>query len=537
MQLVALISAVAFSASLGGPGSMAAESNAPEPNASGTSHFRDLDTAASAPRSDVNLDREELAVKRLELLVRQREAEKAATDAATPWWRRPDPLLLAVVGAVLTLLGNVLVLFFNKRATVKQEDQKAKSALDLEQLKAKYTLVLQAIATNDSKAAERNINFFIEAGLLGDAQGKIKGALERFKPVLPATSGTVPELSVSASTLAQLYNFPTGVDGTGQVVGILEFGGGYKSPELDAHFAKMPGGRPSVTDVSINGVRNNPGSGHADMQVLSDIQIVGGIAPGASLRVYFADFSADGWVKAIRRASAEGVSVLLVCWGQPERDMEVRNLKTIDAALEQAAKSGVTIVAATGDEGLNNEGTPDMHACAIFPASSQWVLAVGGTSLKQRSGRIISETPAYRQTGGASQYFERPAWQSNVAVPERGDGSHGRGIPDVVATARTTWLSVDLGTKTIPIGGTNVSAGVWAGLIALVNQGLGHNVGYLNPRLYTEVGPAGVLRKVRKVDARRGSVTDNAQSIGWNADTGWGAPDGQSLLDWLRAHR
>lgn len=516
---------------------MAAEANAPEPNASSTSHFRDLDTAASTPRSDVNLAREELAVKRLELQVRQHEAEKAARDAATQWWRRPDPLLLAVVGAVLTLLGNMLVLFFNNRATVKQEDQKAVSALELEKLKAKYTLVLQAIATNDSKAAERNINFFIKAGLLDDAEGKIKGALERFKPVLPATSGAVTEQYVSASKLALLYNFPTGVDGTGQVVGILEFGGGYKPAELDAHFAKMPGGRPSVTNVSINGVRNSPGSGVADTQVLSDIQIVGEIASRASLRVYFADFSADGWVKAIRRASTDGVSVLLVCWGQPERDMEVRDLKAIDAALEQAAKSGVTIVAAAGDGSVNDEDTPNKRASAMFPASSQWVLAVGGTSLKQASGRIISETLALGQTGAVSQYFERPAWQSNVAVPERDDGGHGRGIPDVVATARTTGLTVDLGTQKMGIGGSTVSAGIWAGLIALVNQGLGRNVGYLNPRLYTDVGPAGVLRKVRKVGDRRGSVADNAQSIGWNADAGWGAPDGQRLLDWLRAHR
>jgi hypothetical protein len=531
-----MISAVAFSALLGCLGSMAAETSAPEPNASSASHLHDLDTAASASKSDANLAREEFAVKRLELQVRQQEAEKAARDAVAPWWRRGDPLLVAVEVAILTLLGNMVVLLFNSRATVNQEAQKAKSALELEQLKAKYTLVLQAIATNDSKAAERNINFFIEAGLLDDAQGKIKGALDRFKPVLPAPSRAAPEELVAANKLALLYNFPAGVDGTGQVVGILEFGGGYKPAELDVHFAKMPGGRPSVTDVSINGVRNSPGSGTIDAQVLTDIQIVGGIAPRASLRVYFADFSADGWVKAIRRASSDGVSVLLVGWGQPERDMQVKDVKAIDAAVEQAAKSGMTIVAAAGDESVNDKGSPSKRAGAIFPASSQWVLAVGGTSLKQASGRIISETPDFRRTGDVSQYFERPAWQSNVAVPERDDGGHGRGIPDVAAMARTTWLTVDLGTTTTGIGGSTVSAGIWAGLIALVNQGLGRNVGYLNPRLYTEIGPAGVLRKVR-FRTHRDSVADNAPSNGWNADAGWGAPDGERLLEWLRAHQ
>ncbi len=41
---------------------------------------------------------------------------------------------------------------------------------------------------------------------------------------------------------------------------------------------------------------------------------------------------------------------------------------------------------------------------------------------------------------------------------------------------------------------------LWVGLIALVNQALGYNVGYLNPRLYQGMGPAGVFRAVTSGD-------------------------------------
>ena len=79
-----------------------------------------------------------------------------------------DAILLALVGAILTLLGNMVVSVVNNRNTIAQEKLKAASDLDLEKLKAKYNLILQSIATNDPQAAKRNIEFFIGAGLLDD---------------------------------------------------------------------------------------------------------------------------------------------------------------------------------------------------------------------------------------------------------------------------------------------------------------------------------------------------------------------------------
>lgn len=77
---------------------------------------------------------------------------------------------------------------------------------------------------------------------------------------------------------------------------------------------------------------------------------------------------------------------------------------------------------------------------------------------------------------------------------------------------------------------------LWVGLIALVNQALGYNVGYLNPRLYQEMGPAGVFRAVTSGDNGVAGVKGYAAGPGWTPVAGWGSPDGMKLLSWLRAN-
>ena len=46
-----------------------------------------------------------------------------------------------------------------------------------------------------------------------------------FRPIEQARAAQ--QSGFTAPQVAQLYDFPTGVDGTGECIGILEFGGGY----------------------------------------------------------------------------------------------------------------------------------------------------------------------------------------------------------------------------------------------------------------------------------------------------------------------
>ena len=80
------------------------------------------------------------------------------------------------------------------------------------------------------------------------------------------------------------------------------------------------------------------------------------------------------------------------------------------------------------------------------------------------------------------------------------------------------------------VGGTSLATPLWAGLIARLNQGLGHNLGYFNPILYQKPGPAGILNSITTGNNGTGAVQGYAAGKGWNAAAGWGTPDGDALL-------
>ncbi len=77
------------------------------------------------------------------------------------------------------------------------------------------------------------------------------------------------------------------------------------------------------------------------------------------------------------------------------------------------------------------------------------------------------------------------------------------------------------------LGGTSAAAPLWAGLIALINQGLGKNVGYFNPILYKTIGSTSAFNPIP-----RGQGIQSQP--GWTTQTGWGTPDGKKLLAALR---
>ena len=497
------------------------------------------------PDSPTPATPDESEVKAAELRVRQLEAAKALAAATSPWWRRADPLVLAIFAGALTLLGNMAVAILNTHSSVAQEKEKASDDLALEQAKARYNLVLQAMATNDATIAKRNIHFFIDAGLLEDSDCKIRDAIEQDQPVLPSLSGVSPPLPAgvhSAPEIATLYNFPTGLDGRGETIGVLEFGGSIVAEDVATYFKSLTLPAPDLTPVSVDGAAYKSDPNGADSQVMLDVEIVGAIAPRARIRVYFAPFTAAGFGDAIKQAEADHVAVLSIGWGQPESTWKDEDMKAIDAALEDAARRYITVLAAAGDAGVT-DGVKDGRRHVDFPASSPWVLAVGGTALKSEGGRIVSETIWKSASfdaatgGGVSEKFPRPDWQSAVPVPSRDNGGTGRGLPDVVASADPEiGVEIIVHGKATTVGGTSASVPLVAGLIALIDQAVGYNIGYLNARLYRDIGPAGIFRAVTSGENGVNGVKGYAAGPGWTPVAGWGSPDGAKLVAWLRAH-
>jgi Subtilase family len=347
------------------------------------------------------------------------------------------------------------------------------------------------------------------------------------------TTDTAVNASLSSFTvpeLALLYNFPADFDGTGQTIALVELGGGFLETDLNAYFAKLKLPRPKVTWVSVGGAGNELGkTEQANTQVTLDIEVAGAAASGANIVVYFASNTDEGVLDALNQALHDGTlhpSVILLCWGAPEELWSSGAIQGINAALQEAMQRGITVVAAAGDNGFtdgNHDGKPHVD----FPASSPYALAVGGSRLSATREAVISEVAWTGSGGGVSTLFPEPEWQKAAQIARRPDGSNGRGVPDVAATAdpSTGYVAI-IGGNNVVVGGTGAAAALWAGLIARINQGVGKNIGYTNQVLYQQAGADGALRKIVKGNDVRGNIANS----GWNAVTGWGSPDGRKIL-------
>jgi kumamolisin len=346
--------------------------------------------------------------------------------------------------------------------------------------------------------------------------------------------------SYATPDLARLYGFPQGFDGSGQTIAIIELGGGFTTGDLDAYFSGLGLATPTVEAVSIDAGANAPDGdpGGADGEVMLDIEVAGSIAPGASVLVYFAPNTNQGFLDAVSTAilAANRPACVSISWGGPEASQDRSFMTTMDGYFGDAAALGITVCVAAGDNG-SSDGLGDGRQHADFPASSPHALACGGTILDSGDGtRIDSEVVWNDDTGttggGISDVFPVPAWQSGTSVPASVNpgGFSGRGLPDVAADAspRTGYkVRVD-GTDQV-IGGTSAVAPLWAGLIALMIQYLGEGgTGFLNLALYSDTSAQQTFN-----DITVGNNGAYEAGPGWDPCTGWGSPHGDRLLQIL----
>lgn len=344
---------------------------------------------------------------------------------------------------------------------------------------------------------------------------------------------SAPPGSFTPPQLAQLYNFPTGVTGSGQTIGIIELGGGFRPRDLQTYFQSIGVKLPTVTSVSVDGGRNAPTRDQdgPDGEVMLDIEVAGAVAPGAHITVYFAGNTDRAFMDAISRAIHDKVSVISISWGGAESQYTGAALRQFNAILAEAAAVNITVPVASGDSG-SSDGVNDGKNHVDFPASSPYVLACGGTSLTASNGTITSEVvwddgdQGGATGGGFSINFPRPSWQANDPGFVQ-NGNAGRGVPDVAGNADpNTGYQVLVDGQPTVVGGTSAVAPLWAGLVALLNQSLGRNVGFINPVLYA--APSALD------DIVSGNNGAYQAGPGWDACCGLGSPNGANILAVLK---
>jgi kumamolisin len=343
------------------------------------------------------------------------------------------------------------------------------------------------------------------------------------------------------NAVAALYNFPPGLTGAGQCIGIIELGGGYHDSDTSTAFTAMGLAAPTVVSVSVDGAANSPGS-DADGEVALDIQVAGAGAPQAKIAVYFAPNTLQGFADAITSAAHDTTNrpnVISISWGTAEANWAASGaqaMATMNTAMADAASLGISVFVASGDH-LGTDNLANGKANVDFPASSPWAIGCGGTTIDTTGSTISSETvwndgaDGWGTGGGISDFFAVPSFQATTALPVSvNDGKQRRGVPDVSAdAAQSSGYLIVLGGANGQFGGTSAVAPLWAGLTALLNQAAApQTAGFFLPRLY---GETNLVRAITTGNNKpSGSNLGYTAGAGWSGCTGLGVPIGTALL-------
>jgi kumamolisin len=339
-------------------------------------------------------------------------------------------------------------------------------------------------------------------------------------------SAVDPAHAVSALEVARAYHMPSGLDGAGTSVAIVHFSGSFRPSDFELALAAV---HVPVPRYVLRGV-NAPSSLEDDVEIALDTQMVGALAPGATLALYRGRSDAGGYADTFAQALLDEVaapSVISISYGVEEGAWPAGAMQLLDRLFIAAALCGITVVAASGDRGAE---VSEREPRVVFPASSRFTLACGGTDLLLERGHRIAEKvwnePGGASGGGYSRVFERPRWQAGF------ERMPGRGVPDVAGhAAMATGYRVYLDGKPHAVGGTSAVAPLWAAFVALVNQRLGQPCGFFTPLLY-----GGGSSKLF-YDITSGSNGRYRARAGWDPCTGLGSPHFGELLRFFTGGR
>jgi len=377
----------------------------------------------------------------------------------------------------------------------------------------------------------------------------------------------VPDQVEAAYHLPALYG--RGISGKGRTIVVVDaFGSPTIADDLLAFDQYLGLGTPPLRIVKVGHVPAFD-SGNADMtgwagETTLDVEYAHAGAPGAKIvLVEVAEDDLQHLALAVRYAIQHKLGdVISLSWGEPEQALGREFVRSYSSIFSQAASSHITIVASSGDSGASGQdenGNYYHHPVVIWPATSPFVTAVGGTKLNlnaggARNGLDTAWNDTYSTAvndfffgndgpnplatgGGKSAYYGRPGYQNGV----RNVTGNQRGIPDISMSASCSVAVNVFETYTGGQGGwtascgTSESAPMFAAVIALADQVAGHPLGLINPALYALA--AGHARGVVPVASGNNTVSFPGGGVhgysvrhGYNLVTGLGTVNGQYLV-------
>ncbi|HKM65559.1 MAG TPA: Ig-like domain repeat protein [Candidatus Acidoferrum sp.] len=347
---------------------------------------------------------------------------------------------------------------------------------------------------------------------------------------------------------AAIYNtkglLSSGIDGTGISIAVTAQSG-IALPDVQAFRQIFLSAQPNDPNYIVSGP--DPGVvGPVDMQEAQlDVEWAGGVAPGATIDLVVA--GSTDTTSGVDLAAAYAIDnriapILTYTYGACEALLTPAQNAFYNALWQQAAAEGITVLVATGDDGVAGcdsatAGLPAAHGAAVNgAAATPYNVAVGGTEFADSGntsvywgannanfasaigyipeaawnescdpGQALTATNCVfgsgdfsllAGSGGASTIYAKPAWQMGTGVPA--DGM--RDVPDVALAAAASHDDIAYCNSTTGaacqingqgqvvgmtlVGGTSVSTPAMAGILALVEQKNGAYQGQINYTLY-----------------------------------------------------
>jgi subtilase family serine protease len=319
---------------------------------------------------------------------------------------------------------------------------------------------------------------------------------------------------------------------------------------------------------------SDPGTQSSDIdEAQLDVEWSGAVAPNATiLYVNSKDVLGVSLTQAIDNNVAPIISI---SYGGCEAAFGSANLNSYNQLFQQANAQGITVVGPSGDSGATDcdyqSATAAQGLAVDFPASSPFVTGAGGTMYISadsaywsatngtNSGSALSYIPetVWNESdatglgaggGGASAYFTKPAWQTGTGVPN----DFARDVPDIAlnsASSHDGYLFCSQGSCTNGyrnaagnlnvVGGTSIAAPTFAGILALVEQGLASRLGNVNPNIYALANSTYYSNVFHDVTSGNNSSPcvvgttncPNGGSIGYTASTGYDLATGWGSVD------
>jgi len=358
------------------------------------------------------------------------------------------------------------------------------------------------------------------------------------RPLTSATgfslnTGSGPNGAYLGKDFRAAYAADTTLDGSGQVVGLLQFDG-YTASDI-AYYESFAG-LPSITlsNVLVDGATGLP-TGN-ELEVSLDIEMAVSMATNLSKVVVYMTPNPSPWEDILNRMANDNVAKQLSCsW----YEIDGASNAVADQIFQQMAAQGQSFFAASGDADAYTGLIP-------FPCDTPYITVVGGTTLTTSGpgGAWQSETVWNRGSGvgtggGISTQFPIPSWQTNISMMANQGSTTMRNIPDVALTAENVYVRTD--GKDYLVGGTSCATPLWAGFAALANQQAAASdlpaLGFINPALVA-IGNgtyyATVFHDIVTGNNISTTSPDKFHAVpGYDLCTGWGTPNGQMMIDAL----